>query len=113
MDFNNKSSQAETTDDVPESCQGPNRKGGDTAKVITIPTETANYIMFVCACVHATLRHSVPCRDQAPVRPLAVALITLWHGLTPQAAGRPTSLGPSAEHIFQHKINSEYGRNDM
>ena len=34
-----------TTDDVPDSCQEPNRKGGDAAKVIIIPTETANYIM--------------------------------------------------------------------
>ena len=35
----------ETTDDVPESCEEPNRKGADTAKVIIIPTETDNYIM--------------------------------------------------------------------
>jgi hypothetical protein len=44
------SSLPETTDDVPESCQEPttsNRKrlGGDTAKVIIIPTENANFIM--------------------------------------------------------------------
>ena len=39
------SSRQETTDDVPESCQEPNRKRGDTAKVIIIPTETDNYIM--------------------------------------------------------------------
>ena len=45
MDVNDISSRPETTDDVPESCQEPNRKGGDTAKVIIIPTETANYIM--------------------------------------------------------------------
>ena len=45
MEVNDKSSRPETTDDVPESCQEPNRKGGDTAKVIIIPTETANYIM--------------------------------------------------------------------
>ncbi len=45
MDVNNISSRPETTDDVPESCQ-ETRKGGDTAvtiaKVIIIPTETAN-----------------------------------------------------------------------
>jgi hypothetical protein len=45
MDVNDISSRPETTDDVPESCQEPIRKGGDTAKVIIIPTETANYIM--------------------------------------------------------------------
>ena len=45
MDVNDISSRPETTDDVPESCQEPNRKVGDTAKVIIIPTETANYIM--------------------------------------------------------------------
>ena len=47
MEVNDKSSRPETTDDVPESCQEPNRKGGDTAKVIIIPaeTETANYIL--------------------------------------------------------------------
>ena len=45
MDVNDILSRPETTDDVPESCQEPNRKGGDTAKVIFIPTETANYIM--------------------------------------------------------------------
>ena len=45
MDVNDISSRPETTDDVPESCQEPNRKGGDIAKVIIIPTETANYIM--------------------------------------------------------------------
>ena len=45
MDVNGISSWPETTYDVPESCQEPSRKGGDTAEVITIPTETANYIM--------------------------------------------------------------------
>ncbi len=45
MDVNDVSSRPETTDDVPESFQEPNRKGGDTAKVINIPTETANYVM--------------------------------------------------------------------
>ncbi len=45
MDVNNISSLQETTNDLPESCQEPNRKGGDTAKVIIIPSETANYIM--------------------------------------------------------------------
>ncbi len=54
MDVNDISSRPETNDYVPESCQEPNRKGGDTAKVrkggdtakvIIIPTETANYIM--------------------------------------------------------------------
>ncbi len=42
MDVNDISSRLETTDDVPESCQEPNRKGGDTAKVIIVPIETAN-----------------------------------------------------------------------
>ena len=41
MDFNDISSRPETIDDAPESCQEPNRKGGDTANVICIPTETA------------------------------------------------------------------------
>ncbi len=45
MDVNNISSRPETTNDVPESCQEPDRKGGDTAKVIIIPAETANFIM--------------------------------------------------------------------
>jgi hypothetical protein len=45
MYFNDISSRPKTTDDVAESCQEPNRKGGDTVKVIIIPTETANYIM--------------------------------------------------------------------
>ena len=45
MDVNDISSRLETTVDVPDSCQGPDRKGGDTAKVIIIPTETAKYIM--------------------------------------------------------------------
>ena len=51
MDVNYISSWPETssqsTNDVPDSCQVPNRKGGDTAKVIIIPaeTETANYIL--------------------------------------------------------------------
>ncbi len=45
MDVKDISSWPETTDDVPESCQEPNRKGEDTAKVIIIPTEIANYIM--------------------------------------------------------------------
>ena len=44
MDVNDISS-LETIADVPDSCQEPDRKGGDTAKVIIIPTETANYIM--------------------------------------------------------------------
>ncbi len=45
MDVNDTSSRPETTDDFPESCQEPNRTGGDAAKVIVIPTETAKYIM--------------------------------------------------------------------
>ncbi len=45
MDINAISSLLKTTDDVPESCQEPNRKGGDTAKMIIIPRETSNYIM--------------------------------------------------------------------
>ncbi len=45
MDVKDVSSRLETTNDVSESCQQPNRKGGDTSKVIIIPTETANYIM--------------------------------------------------------------------
>ena len=45
IEVNDISSRPETTNDVPESCQEPNRKGGDAAKVIIIPTETANYIM--------------------------------------------------------------------
>ncbi len=40
MDVNDISSRPETTYDVPESCQEPNRKEGDTANVIIIPTET-------------------------------------------------------------------------
>ncbi len=44
-DINDVSSRLETTDDVPESCQEPNMKRGDTAKVIIFPTNTANYIM--------------------------------------------------------------------
>ena len=39
------SSLQETADDVPDSCQEPSRKGGDTAKVIIITMETTNYIM--------------------------------------------------------------------
>ena len=42
MDVNAISSRLKTTVDVPDSCQEPDRKGGDTAKVIIIPTETAN-----------------------------------------------------------------------
>ncbi len=38
MDVNDVSSRPETADNVPESCQEPNRKGGDTAKVIIIPS---------------------------------------------------------------------------
>ena len=45
VNLNDTSSRMETTVDVPDVCQEPNRKGGDTAKVIIIPTETANYIM--------------------------------------------------------------------
>ncbi len=40
-----------TTDDVPDSCQEPDRKEWDTAKVIFITTETAKYIM---GCAHIT-----------------------------------------------------------
>ena len=45
MDVNDISSRQETTDNVPESCKEPDRKGGDTTKLITIPAETANFIM--------------------------------------------------------------------
>ena len=45
MDVNDISSRLENTVNVPDSCQEPDRKGGDTARVIIIPTETANYIM--------------------------------------------------------------------
>ena len=46
MDSNDISSRLETTIDVSDCCcQEADRKGGDTAKVIIIPTETANYIM--------------------------------------------------------------------
>jgi hypothetical protein len=45
MDVIDISSRPETTDDIPESCQEPDRKGGDIPKVIIIPTETANYTM--------------------------------------------------------------------
>ena len=45
MDVNDISSQLETTVDVPDSCRKPDRKGGDTAKGIIIPTENAKYIM--------------------------------------------------------------------
>ena len=41
LDVNDISSRLETTVDVPDSCQEPDRKGGD----IIIPTETANYNM--------------------------------------------------------------------
>ncbi len=43
IDVHDISSRPETTNDVPESCQQcqePYRKGGDTAKVIIIPTGT-------------------------------------------------------------------------
>ncbi len=45
IDVNDISSRPETIDDIPESCREPNRKRGDTANVIIIGTETANYIM--------------------------------------------------------------------
>ena len=45
MDVNDISSRPETTIDVPVCCQEPDRRGGDTAKVIIIPAKTANYIM--------------------------------------------------------------------
>jgi hypothetical protein len=38
MDVNEISSRPEATDDVPDSCQEPDRKGGDTAKVVIILT---------------------------------------------------------------------------
>ncbi len=53
-DVNDISSRQETTNDVPESCQEPNRKGGDIANVIIIPTETANYIMGHGRHAHST-----------------------------------------------------------
>ena len=45
MDVNDISSRLETIVDVPDSCQEPDRKGGNTAQVIIILTETANCIM--------------------------------------------------------------------
>ena len=45
MDVNDISSRLETAVDVPDRCQEPDRKGGDTDKVIIISTETVNYIM--------------------------------------------------------------------
>ena len=57
MDVNDILSQLETTVYVPDSCQEPDRKGGDTAKVIIIQTETANYIMG-----HAHLSAQDQCR---------------------------------------------------
>ena len=46
----------ETTVDVPDSCQEPDRKGGDTAKMIIIPTESANCIMGRVQCAFVSTR---------------------------------------------------------
>ena len=59
IEVNDVSSRPETANDVPESCQEPNRKGGDTAKVIIIPTETANNIM---GHAHSALSAQDQCR---------------------------------------------------
>jgi hypothetical protein len=56
IDVDNISSRPKTTDYVPESCQEPNRKGGDAAKVILIPTEAASYIMGRAHSAFASVR---------------------------------------------------------
>ncbi len=42
---NDPSLLQETTNDIPDWCQRPDRKGGDAAKAILLPLETANLIM--------------------------------------------------------------------
>ncbi len=42
MDVNDISSRLETTVNVPESCQEPNKEGGDTAKVIIYQQKLQN-----------------------------------------------------------------------
>ena len=81
MDVNDISSRLETTVYVPDSCQEPDRKGGDTAKVIIIPTETANYII---GRAHSTF---VSTRSVSALSDMADALIcdggaTCTSGLT-------------------------------
>ncbi len=96
MDVNDISSRQETTDDVPESCQEPNRKGGGTTKVITISTETANYInghahsAFVSTRTRSDMEDALICDGGAactllenctPCKPKVVEIQTL-QGLT-------------------------------
>ncbi len=63
MDVNDILSLPETTYDVPESCQEPNRKGGNTAKVIVIPTETANCIIGRVHIAYISTRSVVDMED--------------------------------------------------
>ncbi len=47
IDVNGILSLLETTDNVPDSCREPDRKGEDTTKVIIIPTECCQKLPIV------------------------------------------------------------------
>ncbi len=104
MDVNDISSRPETTDDVPESCQEPNRKEGDMAKEIIIPTETANYIMghahsaFVSTRTMSDMEDALIC-DGGGATCTLTRMLNCWFSSVYSGAGSEPSVNHMAKQV--------------